>query len=314
MSEVPLWLDEPYEPRAALDGALRCEVCVVGAGAGGLATAWHLAERGVRDVVVLDRGVVAGGASGRNGGFFIAGAAPLYDRARSLFGHERARAIYAATLATQREMLAVAEAVGARDAFRMVGMLRVDGAEPVARAPCRAGARTASRASWSSAPRRPARAPGLLTPTRRRRTSRALAARAGAGARARGVRIFEGTEVLGAAGRRPCPDPHAGRVGLGGGGRRRRRPRGRSCPAPRASLRRLQMLATTPAPAVLDCPVYVRDGHEYAQQLPDGRVALGGFSDLDGAASWTDREESSALVQARLDDYLRDDLRSSKPR
>jgi gamma-glutamylputrescine oxidase len=68
------------------------------------------------------------------------------------------------------------------------------------------------------------------------------------------------------------------------------------------------MLATEPAPPALDCPVYVRDGHEYAQQLPDGHVTLGGFSDLDGSASWTDREESSDVVQARLDEYLRDDL------
>jgi glycine/D-amino acid oxidase-like deaminating enzyme len=72
--------------------------------------------------------------------------------------------------------------------------------------------------------------------------------------------------------------------------------------------RRLHMLATAPAPPVLACPVYVRDGHEYAQQLPDGRVTLGGFSDLDADASWTDREQSSARVQARLDDYLRGDL------
>jgi gamma-glutamylputrescine oxidase len=72
--------------------------------------------------------------------------------------------------------------------------------------------------------------------------------------------------------------------------------------------RRLHMLATEPAPPALDCPVYVRNGHEYAQQLPDGRVTLGGFSDLDGAASWTDREESNVVVHARLDDFLRDDL------
>src|SRR5204862_7956519 len=77
--------------------------------------------------------------------------------------------------------------------------------------------------------------------------------------------------------------------------------------------RRLHMLATETEPPALDCPVYVRDGHEYAQQLPDGRVTLGGFSDLDGAASWTDREESSDAVQARLDEYLRDDLLVSAP-
>jgi hypothetical protein len=131
--EVSLWLDEPYTPRAALDRDLSCDVCVVGAGIGGLATAWQLVSRGIRDVVVVDRGVVAGGASGRNGGFFIAGAAPMYDRARELWGRERARAIYAATLRAQLALLEIAAEVGARDAFRLLGMLRVDD-EPSVRA------------------------------------------------------------------------------------------------------------------------------------------------------------------------------------
>ncbi len=43
-------------------------VVVIGAGIMGLATAYNLAKRGVRDVVVVDRGYLCGGASGRNGG------------------------------------------------------------------------------------------------------------------------------------------------------------------------------------------------------------------------------------------------------
>src|SRR5689334_2742141 len=39
-------------------------VVIVGAGALGLATAWHLTKRGVTDVTVLDRGSVAGASSG----------------------------------------------------------------------------------------------------------------------------------------------------------------------------------------------------------------------------------------------------------
>jgi sarcosine oxidase subunit beta len=39
-------------------------VVVVGAGALGLATAWHLTERGVADVTVIDRGNIAGASSG----------------------------------------------------------------------------------------------------------------------------------------------------------------------------------------------------------------------------------------------------------
>jgi shikimate 5-dehydrogenase len=58
VSEVSLWLDEPYAPQPALAGDTACAVCVVGAGIGGLAVAWHLVARGIRDVVVVDRRVV----------------------------------------------------------------------------------------------------------------------------------------------------------------------------------------------------------------------------------------------------------------
>ena len=54
---------------------------VIGAGIGGLSCAWHLAERGVD--VHRRRGAHrrASGASGRNGGFLIAGAAPAHQDA-----------------------------------------------------------------------------------------------------------------------------------------------------------------------------------------------------------------------------------------
>jgi sarcosine oxidase subunit beta len=57
---------------ATLDssGALpsRAEIAIVGGGVMGLSIAYHLARRGVTDVVVLERGYLAEGASGRNGG------------------------------------------------------------------------------------------------------------------------------------------------------------------------------------------------------------------------------------------------------
>ncbi len=46
----------------------RAEIVIVGAGIMGLSIAYHLARLGVKDVTVLDKGYLCGGASGRNGG------------------------------------------------------------------------------------------------------------------------------------------------------------------------------------------------------------------------------------------------------
>jgi sarcosine oxidase subunit beta len=46
----------------------RAEIAIVGGGVMGLAIAYYLARRGLTDVVVIERGYLAEGASGRNGG------------------------------------------------------------------------------------------------------------------------------------------------------------------------------------------------------------------------------------------------------
>ena len=59
----------PYEP---LQGDVTADVCVIGGGFTGLASALTLAERGY-DVVLLEANRIAWGASGRNGGQLIGG-------------------------------------------------------------------------------------------------------------------------------------------------------------------------------------------------------------------------------------------------
>lgn len=61
------WLAEPAQPAPPLDGDLRADVAVIGAGYTGLSTALALREAGL-DVVVLERGPVGAGASGCNSG------------------------------------------------------------------------------------------------------------------------------------------------------------------------------------------------------------------------------------------------------
>ncbi|MGY1607529.1 NAD(P)/FAD-dependent oxidoreductase [Geodermatophilus sp. SYSU D00700] len=319
-SSVPLWQDEPARPRPALEGQTHADVCVVGAGVGGLATARRLLDAGL-SVVVLERSAVASGASGRNGGFFIAGAAPMYHDTRALWGRERAVAVHRATLDAQREMLEVAEAVGARRHFRLDGMLRlaVDGTEAddvrrhaAALAEDGFPGQLVAGDDLPGPLARPERA-GLYLPhdgsVHPVRWLRALAD----ALEARGARVFERSPVVGP----PAVDGDGVRVRTASGAVRCDRAvvavdGDLAALVPSAAAvrpRRLNMLATAPlGRTVLPSPVYSRHGHEYVHQTADGRIALGGFSDLDGAASWTDRAEVSGPVQARLDRWLVEEL------
>jgi glycine/D-amino acid oxidase-like deaminating enzyme len=77
--------------------------------------------------------------------------------------------------------------------------------------------------------------------------------------------------------------------------------------ADRARTTRLQMLATAPVESGrIPCPVYDNWGYDYWQQLPDGRIALGGGRDLHLDAEWGQPAEPAAAVQARLDVLLRE--------
>jgi len=81
----------------ALHSAVDATVCVVGGGFAGLNTTLGLAERGVRDVVLLEADVPAFGASGRNGGFVFGGFSRSEDSLLRDLGAKRAKALYAGT-------------------------------------------------------------------------------------------------------------------------------------------------------------------------------------------------------------------------
>jgi gamma-glutamylputrescine oxidase len=89
----------PYVPYAPLQGRREARVAIVGGGFAGLNAALSLAERGVRDVVVLEREQIGFGASGRNGGFVFGGYSLGEAALHHQLGEQRARRIFDLTTA-----------------------------------------------------------------------------------------------------------------------------------------------------------------------------------------------------------------------
>jgi gamma-glutamylputrescine oxidase len=309
---LPYWLDEPYEPRPPLTGDVEVEACVIGAGVAGLSCARRLARHGI-ETVVLERDTVGGGASGRNGGFLIAGLAPFHNDAVELYGRDYARRAYARTLAAQQEIYALAAELGVGDAVRRVGSLRVSSSEEEAEhvrshtAALREdgfSAELLERDELPPALRRGAWNACLTEHDGSLHPARWIRALAGDAERA-GVRIHEGTEV----------QPPVGEILMLQGGRVRARhvivAADGALPAlvpsydGRVRARRLHMVATEPlGERLVEQLVYARWGYEYFQQRPDGRILAGGFGDVDGEASYTDSGEGDPRIWDRIERYL----------
>ena len=320
VSPVPFWLDEPYRARPMLEGRVETDVCVIGAGVAGLSCARRLAGHGL-DTVVLERGTVAGGASGRNGGFLLAGPAPFYPDAREKYGAERARRIYSRTLDAQRQMYALAEELGVGDAVRRVGLLRVSASQEEAEHVRRHAdslrddgfpAQLVERDSLPAVIARYAHNGVLTEHDGALHPARWIRALAG-DAESAGARIHEHTPV-----ELPVPAPSEGELVAPAGSLSARHvvvtadgylPALVPEYAGRVRSRRLHMVATAPvAERVIEPMVYSRWGYEYLQQRPDGRVLVGGFGDLDGPDSYTDSDSGSPRIWARIEQFLRDDL------
>jgi gamma-glutamylputrescine oxidase len=324
---TPLWQDYAYRSGAALDGDLDVEVCVIGAGIGGMSTAWHLEGRGIHATVVEAR-TAGSGASGRNGGFLIAGTAPFHNDARRRFGHDLARRIHAATIDAQREVLAIAAELGAGELFQQRGSLRlaIDAEESAHLLEdieaLHEDGFPAELVTGDDLPvelRGPGRSGYITAEDCSVQPSRWIRAFAG-GVEARGAQIFEHTPVAAPIGSRdgaafvlqtPRGRIRAERVVVATDG---------ALPIlvptmfPHVRTKRLHMVATAPTDARLAQQlIYSRWGYEYHHQTPEGRVALGGYSDVDGDGSFTEREEPSPVVLARLERHIRDELGVEAP-
>lgn len=297
---TPVWDDHDWTHLPALEGDVHADVCVVGLGGSGLTAVGELLRRGA-SVVGVDAGHVAAGAAGRNGGFLLAGSSDFYHDAVERHGRDRARAIYQLTMDEVRRIAAEAP-----EAVRITGSLRVaDMPDEVddCRRQLEALRADGFPVEWYEGPE----GHGLLMPGDgafnpllrcRILARRALDA---------GARLYEGAaamDVRPGEVRTPGGAIRCGSVVVAVDGRLER-----IFPELEGRVRtaRLQMLATAPTDEVrLPRPVYARWGYEYWQQLPDGRVALGGFRDFGGEGEWTADAVPGEAIQARMERFLRE--------
>jgi gamma-glutamylputrescine oxidase len=286
------WLDEPAPPivRRMIDG--RPDVAVVGGGVTGCAAALTLAEAGLM-VRLHDAREIAGGASGRNGGFALRGGAAPYDVTIETIGREQAARYWRMT---EEVLDRLADLAG--DACRRTGSLRLaaDQEERDELAVEFEALRGDGFAvDWIDEPLRGFDAAifhpsdAALQPARWVRRLAARAAEAG-------VEIREHDRI------RTLADREAEQVLVATDG------------YPSGLLGDLeglivptrgQMIATEPlAERLFDCPHYGRHGFDYWQQTPDGRILAGGFRDSALQDEFTAEESLTPQIQGALEVFV----------
>jgi gamma-glutamylputrescine oxidase len=296
MTSASYWLEEPHDalPTVRLDGI--ADVAVIGGGITGCSCALALAEAGLK-VRLYEAREIAGGASGRNGGFALRGGAAPYPVLADSIGHENTASLWHWT---EAELGVLATLAG--DAYRSTGSLRlaVDEEEreelSVEYEALRQGGFAAEwrdelppplSERYSGAIFHPP--DGVVQPARlvRRLAERAVVA---------GVEVHEHTRIgsleeTGAETVVVATDGYPS--GLLG------ELEGLIVPT------RGQVIATEPIDEMLfEVPHYGRHGFDYWHQAPDGRIIAGGFRDVSLDTEFTADEMTTPPVQEALERFI----------
>lgn len=277
---------------------VQVDICIVGLGGSGLSAAAHAAELGYR-VVGIDSKFIAAEAAGRNGGFLLNGFAKFYHETRKQLGVEANKKYYQGTLDEikwlQERIPNCLKITGVlrgaesdeevKDCEEHLNCLREDGFE----AEFYEGEQGRGIVITSD---------GVFNPV-----SRAVGL--AEYCKSLGVRFFHDTSAISIEPnlvKTQYSTIHADLIVVAVDGKLHKI-------FPQLSDRirpvRLQMTATKPSAKRLKLPVYANYGYDYWQQLPDGRVIIGGGRHIDKDNEFTDVMDTTEPIQQYLQNKLR---------
>ncbi|MDQ3549822.1 MAG: FAD-binding oxidoreductase, partial [Chloroflexota bacterium] len=305
---VSLWQDTASWPGEVEHERIVADIAIVGGGIVGATLATFLAGAG-RNVVVLEAGIIAGGASGRNAGHCIAGLRNSYHHAVERLGREGARNLRTQMLDNREMVRDFCDRLNVpyeRNGSQYLGIDAAEGAE--LRACAEAFQADGFEVEFSEAdPLERGFIGRLYQPDDLALQPYLLVSRLMASS---GARVLENCEV--------CAIEQAGDI-VTLRGRRATVECRQAILATNAYSRNLhdyfrdkvfptraQMYATEPSvePRLIAMPTGTDDGNAYFRQLPDGRFLIGGHRDrfVDAEVGYGD--ETTPQLQASMQAWV----------
>ena len=288
-----------------LTSNLEADLVVVGLGGSGLTALLHAAERGL-NVIGIDSDRIAAGAAGRNGGLLLAGIADFHHNVRKDLGVDRATALYQHTLDEMDRIEATTP-----DAVSRIGALRIgelrDGEDPEELSDTYAHRDALIADGFPVEDYEGEQGIGILIPTDGTFHPAKRAVALANLATATGAQIFTHS---------PAIKIESGLITTERGSIKAKHivvavdgNLGKALPeiSDQVQPTRLQMISTAPETKIkMQYAVYVRQGWDYWQQLPDGRIAIGGGRDLALEQEATDVVEPTQIMRDYLERKLED--------